>query len=512
MRRWLPILVLFAGCKVPPKPASDPAFPTLPTNTSPTPSWSNNDAPEPNWASSPTSNPGPSAPQTGDVFRIAPPERAFDGSVKLLVPEGIAPGQEMPVRIDWRAEQPAVVRHSIPDGVQLMRSDPPARLVGRHLEWTVPVGGGSVFALYQPARVGRFDLESEITGGNGTPIQSRATTTIGVVQMRLGVVGPATASIGDAINFEARVTNSGQVPAQHAVLRADLDTGLEHATGSRRVEIPVGPISPGETRTLVVPVVIKRSGSLAAALSLQSESGATANESLHVDVREARLAVSLDGPARVMMNQSATWTLRVVNTGDAPAKNVNARVQLPPELKLDAKSKSAWPIGTLGPREESTLQVLATVIAPVGRTSVVASAIGDRVPEARSDVTLEAVGVPMLKMTLRGGESIVEVGRSVVYTIEVKNTGSLPLRNIEIAADLPANLTAKHGVGPTMANMDGPHITFARVAQLDSNRTIIFRVEAEAAQPGDARITVEARSESLPTPVRQDEATRVVAK
>ncbi len=505
MRRCWLILMLVAGCKLPAKPTNAPEFPPLPAESAPVPTWSNDAAPEPNWSTNTT-------PQTGNAFRIAPPTRPFDGSVKLLVPEGSAPGQELPVRIDWRAETPAIVRHSIPDGVQLMRSDPPAKLVGRDLEWNVPVGSGSVSALFQPTCVGRIDFEADITDGNGVPIQSRAITTIGIVQLRLKATGPTKAAIGEAINFEARVTNGGQVPANRAVLRADLDAGLEHSSGSRRVEIPVNAIAPGETKTLFVPVVVRRSGSLAAALSLQGESGATANESLHVDVREARLAVSLDGPAHVMMNQSATWTIRVINMGDAPASNVTARVQLPPELKLDARSKAAWSIGTLLPREETTLPVLATAIAPVARTSVIASAIGDRIPEARSDVTLEAVGVPMLKMTLRGGESIVEVGKNVVYTIEVRNAGSLPLRNVELVADLPVILTAKHGIGPTLANIDGPRVTFARLAELEANRSIAYRIEVEAAQPGDARVTVEARSESLPTPVRQDEATRVMPK
>jgi uncharacterized repeat protein (TIGR01451 family) len=504
----LPILILFAGCKLPPKPADQSSFPTLPPNSSPAPSGTDGGAPEPDWSTSAHSSPS----QSGDVFRISPPIRAFDGNVKLIVPEGSAPGQQLPVRIDWQAEQPAVVSHPIPDGVQLMRSDPPARLVGRHLEWNVPIGNGSVCAWYQPAHIGRVDLEAEITSSKDIPVQSRATTMIGAVQMQMAVAGPATASIGDTISFEARVTNRGQVSAQRATLRADLDPGLEHASGSHRIEIPAGPLPPGETKTVTVPVMVKNSGSLAAVFSLQGEIGATANDSIHVDVREAKLMVSLDGPSRTMLNESATWTLRVVNNGGAPAKNVNVRVQLPPELKLDAKLKAAWPIATLGPREESTVTFVATAIAPIGRTSLVASATGDHVPEARTDVAVETVGVPIMKVILGGAEAGIEVGKNVVYTVEVKNGGSLPLRNIEIHADMPTNLIPRHGVGPTLATIDGTRITFARVAQLDVNRSVIFRIEAEASQPGDARIAVVAQSESVPTPVRQEEATRIVAK
>lgn len=507
MRRWLLLLTLFAGCKTPSQQPPALGFPSLPENIAPAPS-SNSGIPEPNWSSDLTTLPV----RTGDSLRVTPPARPFDGSVKLNAPEGIAPGQELPVRIDWRAEAPTTVRHPVPDGVQLMRSEPPARLVGRNLEWNVPIGVGTVVVTYQPARVGRIDLEAEITDGFAEPIATRATTMIGVVQMRLKVHSPRTATIGEAVNLEARVTNGGQVTAQRAVLRADLDSGLEHASGSRRVDMPVGPIGPGETRTMIVPVVVRRSGSLAATLSIQGETGAAVNESLHIDVREARLAVSLDGPARAMVNQSATWSVRVINMGDAPANNVTARVQLPPELRLDPKAKAAWTIGTLRPREEQTLPVSATAIAPVTRTSIVASAIGERIPEARSDVTLEAIGVPLLKLSLRGGDSIVEVGKNVIYTIEVKNAGTLPLANLDITTEFPQLLTAKYGIGPTMVSINSQRVTFARISQLEPNQTIIYRLEAEAMQPGDARITVEARSDSVPTPVRQDEATRIVTK
>lgn len=507
MRRWLLLMFLMVGCKSPATTPDSASFPPSPTNRAPDPNWTDS-APVPDWSAGPAS----STTQTGDVFRIPPPKQPFAGDVAIKVPESVAPGQNIPVRIEWQSKEPATIRHAVPDSAQLMRSDPPARLAGRMLEWNVPGGSGTVFALYQPARVGRIDVSASIVDRLTASAESSASTRVGNVQLKLRASGPRQASVGESVNLEAEVTNIGQVTAMRPFICADLDAGLEHAAGSRRVELPLGQLAPGESKAIILPVAVRRSGSLAVAISARCESGATIHESMHVDVRESKLAISLDGPQQLVMNQSAEWTVKVVNNGDAPADGVAARMQLPAELKLAERGKAAWTIGTLRPREEATFSITAMTIAPVQRTSIVASVSGTRLPECRGDMQVEIVAVPMLKLTLTGGDSMVEVGRKLIYTIEAKNNGSMPLHNIEIAIEAAESYSIQHAVGPTIARVDGQRISFGPIAELPRNQQLTFRIEVQALQPGDARLAAEARSDSPPLAVRQEAATRIVAK
>jgi large repetitive protein len=103
-------------------------------------------------------------------------------------------------------------------------------------------------------------------------------------------------------------------------------------------------------------------------------------------------------------------------------------------------------------------------------------------------------------------------GQKLTYTIRVKNTGTLPANQVEVTADLPAQIKALQTAGPANGVIDGAHVTFSSIASIAPNQTAIFTIEAQAVSEGDGRFSAQVKSLSLNSPLRSDETTRVISR
>ena len=120
----------------------------------------------------------------------------------------------------------------------------------------------------------------------------------------------------------------------------------------------------------------------------------------------------------------------------ATADGASIRMQLPPELTYKGATQGGqldrglvvWSLGRLGPREERVVQFTAVGGRLLERSTLVATASADRSTEVRADLPLEILGTPVLKVSLQGTAETVEVGGRLIYAVELRNTGSLAVR------------------------------------------------------------------------------------
>jgi len=443
--------------------------------------------------------------------------------LELQAPVGAALGQDLAVRavLNNRGNvptAPVTVRQSIPDGAQYVSSDPPATLNGNELAWSVsqvPAGGSQTLtAVYRPARPGLVELRAEALGGDGARTQASATTQVGVGQLNLRVNGPSEAALGDTVTYDIRLTNGGQSPVTGVVLRAELDSGLEHESTARQLEIAVPSVTPGETKTVQLPLFVRSAGRLRTLITARGEGSPAAVEECFLTVSNLRLDVRLTGPTRVALGQPATWTLRVSKTGNTPGRPITAQVQLPPDMGSVSTKAGTVANGLLtwGVSEDvSEFTFTATPIRMTDLTTLIASVRGHGIAEQRADLPVVVFGVPLLKLAIDSSENSVEVGKRVVSTITLRNAGSLPLKNINAVAEFGPKLRPQFGSGPTMTQVEGSRVAFGTVAEIRPGQAVVFRVESEAVAEGDARVRVEANSSAATEPVLQEDALRVIA-
>ena len=139
-------------------------------------------------------------------------------------------------------------------------------------------------------------------------------------------------------------------------------------------------------------------------------------------------------------------------------------------------------------------------------------ASAEKVPEQRAESAFEVLGMPALRVEVAPPPGPVEVGGKAVYTIRVTNQGTLAARQVVVSAELSAPvLRARYGTGPTLGRVQGGRVEFAPAERVEPGQVLTYQIEGEAAQAGDGRIRTELRSDTTPSPLVTEEATRVAA-
>jgi uncharacterized repeat protein (TIGR01451 family) len=384
----------------------------------------------------------------------------------------------------------------------------------------LPPGGGSrrdVTVVYRTAAPGPIALKAEAVTATGQRRDAQATTQVGVGQLALQLEGPSSAGLHDRVNYHVRLSNTSPAAVTNVVVRTELPNGLHHESGHRVLEIPIPLLAAREVKSVELPLTVAAGGAIRLIVTARGDGGASTYQERTLNVHDAKVSLTLHGPTQVVLNKPATWSATIRNEGATPIRQLQVRLTMPNELRFQqvspggrsANNIALWNLESLGPGEERTVELTALGTAPVARTTLMAAVVGAGLAEQRQDRAVAILGIPLLKLTVTESDNRVEVGRRIVYSAEVRNAGSVPLEEIEVAATVSPNLTPTFGFGPSMSRIDGHRLSFGRVAVLEPGKSIVFQMEVEATAVGDARITVEARSRSLPTPILVDEATRV---
>jgi hypothetical protein len=422
-------------------------------------------------------------------------------------------------RIESRSQTLVV---PIPDGLQYVRSNPPAFVEGKQLVWALgilPSGGAhNVQAIFRSLRAGAVTCCAQMQTEEGQKDEKCVTTQITSAALKVSVTGPATGLVGTPINYQISVANPGGAPLTKVLLNAKFDPGLESPDGLRELTTSVDNLAPGETRIVPLTAIPRAAGRLG--VKVFATSGTISETAEHfVIVGMATMSLSVDGPAKRYKDRPADFVIKVANPSDTPLTNVIVRDKLPAELAFVAASAGGafsggevvWNLGNLGRREERTL-TLTTKAATITKTatqSIVATADGGLRKDGAA--SLEIFGMPALQNKLVDNADPVEVGKKVIYTLEVVNTGALPADGIEVLALVPPQLKIAALKAPAKETIVANQISFAKVDGLQPGQKLVYEFEMEAIKAGDARLRVQISAPVLSGgPVIEEEPTTVV--
>ena len=196
----------------------------------------------------------------------------------------------------------------------------------------------------------------------------------------------------------------------------------------------------------------------------------------------APAVATFDSPFEVIAN--------LANAGDQPATNVRVDVQLPPGTRVVRSDAFArvlpnavtWDIGALPPQQQLDLFLEVATQSPV-----------DLVYQARGDGLLSEDTVridvfqPSLSVDIKALLQRVESGQSVVYDIDVTNSGDRPLTNLQLVASGDSGMIHQSGNAAVANQMDnGP---------LQPGQTWSAQVQFIPVQAGQRCLTVEATAD-----------------
>lgn len=426
------------------------------------------------------------------------------------------------------------VQDQIPDGLQYVRSDPPAQLEGNKLTWTLgslPPGQDRVINVtFRATKVGQITNCASATTEDGLRVENCTTTQITAPQLSVTKTGPDTAVVGMPITYTITVTNPGSGPATNVALNDSFDTGLEHESKANPVEVQIGTLQAGESKSVPLVLTPRQIGRLNNRVTATADGGLTAKAEHPVTVQKAQLAVTKTGPTLRYVGRNAVWDIKVTNPAETPLTSVIVRDQLPPELSFVSASDGGqpngnevvWNLGNLQPRESRTVNVTTKCLKLARQTTNVAVATANPAgiqapPDApvlkvQAEAAIEIGGLPAFRLEVVDVDDPIEVGGQTTYRIDVTNQGSLPGTQVGIIAIVPPEMQILKANGPGQPRIEGQKITFPPVDSVPPNGQVSYTVDVKALKEGDVRFRVELRSLTLGTqPVIEEESTRIYA-
>jgi len=217
------------------------------------------------------------------------------------------------------------------------------------------------------------------------------------------------------------------------------------------------------------------------------------------------LNLDIAGPKAQFVGAVTAYSVRVRNSGTAPARNVNLSIVLPAGAKylsgidgarLDAAgSKVEWSLETLGPDVEQSFTLKCRLATP-GASRVRLSAAADDDLVASAEATVQVDAVANLTMDVKDPTGPVPVGDEAVYEVRVRNRGTKEAQNVEVVAFF------SRGVEPTAAEgapnrLAAGQVAFQPIASLAPGEEAVLKIRARAEVAGNHVFRVEARCKPL---------------
>jgi uncharacterized repeat protein (TIGR01451 family) len=484
-----------------------------------------------------------------EIIRAPLPTRPDDAGLELARAETTVSWQAPVVSLDVTAPPTAVVgqdiiytivlnnagqvesrgmtvRAGLPDGVQYVRSDPPAVTENGALVWTLGELAGrqtrNLTATFRTTRLGLVTNKVRVETAEGLSGEKTVTTDVTTAPrpaLKVEVKGPEAGALGAPVAYSITVRNSGTGPAAGVVLNAKFDAGLEHETKLNPVESKVGTLAPGESRTVALALTPRQVGALTNTVTARAEGGLTDSARLTVAVKRAEVALRNTGPAWRYVGRPADWSVELENKGEIPLTNVVVRDALPPEVAFQQASDGGtpqgnqvgWTLGTLAPGEKRRLTVTTVCKALTPSATMVATVTADPAIDARAATTLEIRGLPAVRMKVADRDDPVDVGKQTEYRVEVTNQGSLPAEDVRVTAVVPDEMRVLDAKGPAAGKVEGQRVTFPPVNSLAPGQSVVYTIAVQAVKAAPAvYFRAELTTSTLTKPLVEEESTSVL--
>jgi uncharacterized repeat protein (TIGR01451 family) len=321
------------------------------------------------------------------------------------------------------------------------------------------------------------------------PVTSQTMIEVQEPRLEMQLEGPREVFYGKKETYRLKLLNTGSGNAESVVIKF-----LPVGTGENvPANYELGLLPAGEEKLIEIELTARQSGMLEIQVQAKGDAGVHAELAERVLVRRAELEIAMDGPKLQFIGTTASYSVRVRNLGNAPAKNVGFSVALPAGLKyiggiegarVEASSnKLHWTADTINP---DTMQNFIFKCIPnaagVSRLEVTASADADLAASAAAVTQVESIA--NLAIDVKDPSGPIPVGEEAVYEITVRNRGTKDAEGIEVLGYF------SRGIEPTGAD-GGPNrvstgaVAFAPIPALAAGAKIVLKIHARAEEPGN---------------------------
>jgi uncharacterized repeat protein (TIGR01451 family) len=444
------------------------------------------------------------------------------------------------------------------DTLEITKSEPNFRTEGEWMYFPLgQLGPKEMRTISVSGTAKKEGSVSSVIAADFKPAMKTITEVVNPI-LKLTKDGPQSADICEGIRYRYVISNVGTGTEHDVVIEEPLPEGLVTSDGLKTVRIVVGEMPQSVSKEFIVRVKPDKAGTYSSAAVAKAPGGSAEvkSPSVTTTVHQPKLDVTIVGPATEYLNKTATYQVTVKNTGSVAAARSalaidtggagalatirSAGMQKPDKAQgagdetvakarpaadrpiaaadnradegaidpLMAVRREGAELGTLAPGEARTFTV---TVRPTreGQMSVSAIGLARCVSPVSAVAKTDVKTLAELKMEVTDLDDPVRIGDDVVYRIVVRNVGTGADKNIALTAALPTGLQFVEAEGATEAKPSGQDVTFGSLPSLAAGQQATWRVRARANTPGDVRIEVRLKSDTLKQSAVETEPTKL---
>jgi uncharacterized repeat protein (TIGR01451 family) len=253
-------------------------------------------------------------------------------------PSSLEPGQLLPFEIVVHNNGAAAltgvrVEQALPDGVQVLKTEPLAEATSGRLVWNLGTlemaGERRLHVELQPGNLSAINLAPTATFSPVVGLQTRISQpSFAIVQL-----GPDVVQAGDTVQLTVQVANHGPTPLHHVRVRDRLPDGLRHNMGDL-IEADLGTLQPGEIRTLPLEALAVRTGQLVNAVEARTQEGQVSSSRRNISIKDTGLFLKVSGQKQAAAGALVDLKLAIHNVGPQAAANIQLQVVYPEGLEI----------------------------------------------------------------------------------------------------------------------------------------------------------------------------------
>ncbi len=427
-------------------------------------------------------------------------------------------GEQYPIEFDIKACDDVcdvVVTARLPEGVSFVRSMPEANVRERTLVWNI--GHMDKCQVINAKVFVKCECEGEqcvCFCATATPVRF-CSLVCAKPRLTCEKCGPEQVCPGDPMNYTITVTNRGSCTAEEVVVTDSLPDGVQHSSGQRQLIFKLGSLEPCQTKTVNFCVTAVKRGKVTNNIVVTACNADSTSCQWTTCICCCGIECTKIGPKEMGMGKNADYQITVTNTGDLPLTDVVVTDTAPSATSIVAANgaqvngnHAVWRLREMKPGEKASFSVTLTTCTPGCFTNRV-NVTNCQGCTAACEYTTRWKGRPSINACITETESPICIGETTSYNINVVNQGSEADTNVVITVRFPAEVTPVGVTGDVPGKIEGQTVTFAPIANFNARQNLKLRVDGRAKSSGDARIILDVTSDSMKTPLTQQESTIV---
>jgi uncharacterized repeat protein (TIGR01451 family) len=244
-------------------------------------------------------------------------------------------------------------------------------------------------------------------------------------------------NVGQPCDLLLTVRNSGQANASDVVVDVFFPRTVRLTTASPKptaaetsVVWQFPTLDAGEEREIHLTMIPSERGEISANANVRFSTAATTL----LAVEEPMLKLVMKGPAEVMMGESASHVVTVLNPGTGVAHNVSLEVTIPAGLEHPKGKRLKMELGSLNPGEQRSVRLSLTAVSGGSQQVSVEATSGTLLRETANAAV--SVLAPSLNLAVTG-PALRYIGRDARYSVNVTNDGQAVTNNVRAMYVVP---------------------------------------------------------------------------